>query len=214
MVTQEQDIPAIASDIKRILEEETGNKYVLKSRAELVHPDDLSWYLHLPIGTPLGWIDHAQQEGDSTLAFVSMYLYDAHKVIEFEYRQALKLSSLRTDAGRLQVKAVRDRYAHTLPKVVKFFDKADELLGAINRNLGAHMTLLNSGGLVSVRAEISLDSARKNQSLVRKNIQAVKDFVRQTVDWQNEQRAKSAHMAQIKRTHHRLLDETTKQITS
>src|SRR5580658_1919571 len=99
MVIQEKEEPEIAGYIKRIVEDETGDEYVLKSRAELIHPSDRLWYLHLPIGAG-GWISHVQQEGKSSVVFESVYIYDVHKVIEYEYPSSLKIAGLRSDVDR------------------------------------------------------------------------------------------------------------------
>jgi len=212
MVAQEQEASALATYVKRIVEEETGEKYVLKGRTELVHPDNLSWFLHLPIGKA-GWLDHVQQE-DGLVIFESGYIYDAHNVIEFEYRSALKVAGLRSDLERFHLKRVREKYSRTLPKVVKLFDMAESTVSAVNGIHHTNMSLVNSGGLVTVKVEIGTEQAQKQEPFVRENLHAIRDFVNQVADWLNDQRKKSLHMAQIKRTHHKLLEETKKPIAN
>jgi hypothetical protein len=212
MVTQEQESGA-ASHIKRIVEEETGEKYVLKSGAELVHPDGLSWFLHLPIGKA-GWLGHVQQENGSVI-FESGYFYDAHNVIEYEYRSALKISSLRSDLDRFNEKAVRGKYSRALPKVVKFFEMAEGTVSTVNKTHHTELSLVNQGdGLMRVKIEIGVQQAQEQEALVRENLRAMKDFLGQVDDWLNDQRKKSLHMAQIKSTHHELMGTTQKAATN
>jgi len=207
MVTQQTE-SIIANYVKRVLEEETGDQYILKTRAELVHPNGRSWFLHLPVGSS-GWLDHAQQEGKS-LVFESAVLYDADKVIEFEYRSALKADGLRSAIGKFHLREMRGKYARMLPKVVKFFDKAESTLSVVNENYDAKMKLVNDGGSGSVRFEIGIEKAQNEEGSVRKSIRAMKDFLKQILDWQDEQRARSVHMAQIRKTHRELLEATKK----
>jgi hypothetical protein len=212
MVTQEQEALAAASYIKRIVEEETGQKYVLKSRAELVRSDGLSWFLHIPIGKA-GWLGHAQQKGVS-LIFESGYFYDAHNVIEYEYRSALKIGALKSDLDRFNLKDVREKYSRTLPKIVKFFDMAESTLSTINEAHHTKMSLANPGGLMRVKIEIDIQQAQEHGALVRENLRAMKDFLEQVADWLENQRKKSLHMAQIKRTHHKLLEASKTPVTN
>jgi len=208
MVTQEQEPSAIASYVRRIVEEETGEKYVLKGRTELVHPDGLSWFLHLPMGKT-GWLGHVQQEGTS-LIFESGYIYDAHNVIEYEYRSALKLSALRSDLDRFNLNEVRSKYSRTIPKVVKFFDMAEKAVSTINETRHTDMSLVNPGGLMRVRIEIGVQKAQEQEALVRENLRAMRDLLDVVADWVSNQREKSLHMAQIKSTHHKLLGTARK----
>ncbi len=205
MVTQEREASAVAKYVKRIVEEETGENYILKSRDELVHPDNLSWFLHLPIGKA-GWLDHVQQN-DESLVFESVYIYDAHKVIEYEYRSCLKSESLRFDLDSFHLKETREKYLRVVPKVVKFFDAGEGLVSVVNKAHHTNMSLVNSGGLVVVRIEIGIEQLEK-EGAIRENLQAMKDLLNQVASWLEEQRKKSLHMAQIKRTHHRLLEST------
>lgn len=206
MVTQEQEASATASYVKRIVEEETGEKYVLKGRAELVHPDGLSWFLHLPIGKA-GWLSHAQQEGGS-LVFESGYLYDANTVIEYEYRSALKNGTLKSDLSKFDLKEVRAKYSRTVPKVVKFFDMAEKAISTMNESHHTKMSLANPEGLIRVSTEIDAKQAQENEMLVRENLRAMKELVNQVTRWLEQERKKSIHMAQIKKTHHKLMAET------
>src|SRR2546430_845109 len=128
MVTQRSQLIDAAS-IKRILEEATGNEYVLKTRAELVHPDNMDWYLHLPINVA-GYIDNAY-EADGRLVFGSPILYEVYQDMEHSFSESRYVQlreRLGDDVGRLQDRNVREKYAKVIPRVVRFFDKVEEIL--------------------------------------------------------------------------------------
>jgi hypothetical protein len=213
MVTQEQEPSAIASYVKGIIEDETGEKYILKSRAELVHPDGLSWFLHTTIGKAV-WLDHVQQEG-RLLVFESGYFYDAHRVVEYEYRPALKIDALRSDLDRFDQKEMREKYSRIIPKVVKFFEMAEGTVSAVNKTHHTKLSLVNQGdGVMRVKIEIGVQQAQEQEALLRENLRAMKDFLDQVADWLNNQRKRSLHMAQIKSTHHKLMGTAQKASTN
>ena len=71
-------------NIKRLLEEETSDNYVLKRASELVHKDGTSWLVHLPLGEGKGWVDSASEKGGVLTLDTSVFL-DVRSRMEFDY---------------------------------------------------------------------------------------------------------------------------------
>ena len=108
---------------KETLEHVTGKEYTLKTRSELVHPENITWYLHLPVGKP-GYIRHVY-EADGKLALESSTLYEVYRDMEHTYSED-KYLRLRVvlggDVGGLLATGdVRAKYSTMIPHVVHFF---------------------------------------------------------------------------------------------
>lgn len=140
---------ALSTKVKQVLESTTGTKYTLKTRTELVHPDKIAWYLHLPVAKPEGWISHAQQVGDE-VTFESPLMYDVVNLMGFEYRKALSNKKLKDDVPKFQDPKVRQRYSKEVPKVVGFFDALEGLISDFNKRYDGAFSYANDHGMVSV----------------------------------------------------------------
>ncbi len=177
-----------AGRVKRMLEELTGNKYILKTRAELIHRDDKAWYLHLPLDTA-GYIDHAY-EADGKLIFESLILYEVFQDIEHSFSES-KYVQLRErlgdDVGRLQDRSMRQRHAKMIPRVVRFFEKLEEVLSNVNQEDATNLTVLNHNGTIMLRVEVETREAERDESTVKRNILGMKKALRSIAQWQNEQ---------------------------
>lgn len=148
----------LGTRIKEILESMTGTKYVLKSKSELVHPEGTSWLVHLPRDGPAGWVDNVRQRGDSVV-FESPLVYDVSNLMGFEYRRALMRKEISESIAKLHDPAVRSKFSKQIPKVVRFFDSAQELIADVNRRYPGSFSLLNDQGYVSVVLTVTASEA-------------------------------------------------------
>jgi hypothetical protein len=174
----QQSEASLVAKVKQILESVTGTKYILKTKSELVHPDGISWYLHLPLEHPEGWISHAYQEGKE-IVFESPSVYDVANVIEFEYRESMSRKDLREDIARFQVGGVRRRYVKQVPKVVRFFDSVEGLVSDANERYPRSFSIINDRGLVSIVGKSTVSEASKDEFAVSAKLGAMRELLRQ-----------------------------------
>jgi hypothetical protein len=196
MVTRRGELVS-AGRVKETLEYVTGKEYMLKTRSELVHPNNIAWYLHLPVGKP-GYIRHVY-EADGKLILESSILYEVYQDMEHTYSEDKYLQlrgKLGDDVGRLQDRDVRAKYSRVVPQVVRFFDKIDEILSKVNLKQGVRLSLVNYNGTITLRREIDIPDAG-DDSAIKSEIRALKEAVGIVADWQAEERKKSLHVAQV-----------------
>ena len=196
MVTRRGELIDVGR-VKETLEHVTGKEYTLKTRSELVHPENITWYLHLPVGKP-GYIRHVY-EADGKLVLESSTLYEVYRDMEHTYSEDKYLrlrEKLGGDVGGLQDRDVRAKYSTMIPHVVHFFDKIDEILSRVNREQRVGLSLLNSDGAITLRRELDIRDA-SDDSVVKREIRAMKEVVGLVADWQAEERKKSLHVAQV-----------------
>ena len=103
--------------IKRLLEEETGDRYVLKHASDLVHKDGPSWLVHLPLGEGKGWIDNASEK-DGVLTLETSVFLDVRKRIEFDYPEQVGRKRLGKAVPNLVDTDVRHKFEKQIPGIV------------------------------------------------------------------------------------------------
>jgi hypothetical protein len=188
MVTPQRSELVDAASVKKILEDLTGNKYILKTRAELVHRDNIAWFLHLPLDAA-GYIDHTY-EADGKLIFESPILYEVHQDMEHSFSESRYVQlrkRLGDEVGNLHDRNVRQKYIKMIPRVVSFFDKVEEVISEVNRENATNLTVLNHGGTIRLRVEVKTPEAERDESIIKRSILAMKEALRSIVAWQNEQ---------------------------
>ena len=188
MATQESE-QVEGNRIKRILEDLTDDKYVLKTRAELVHPGNVSWYLHLPVGKP-GYISPAD-ETDGRLILESPTLDEVFKDMEHHFSESKYVrlrGKLRNNVERLQDKEVRNRYREMIPMVVDFLDALEEIVSKVNRLRGTQIQTVNHGGWMRIKTEIEVRKNKQGEADVERTVLAMKEVIRLVTEWQEERR--------------------------
>lgn len=197
MVTRRDEL-INAGRIKETLEYITGDKYILKTGGELIHRDNITWYLHIPAGKP-GYISDLY-EANGKLVLESTTLYETYKDMEHMYSEN-KYGQLREklgdDVDRLQERSVRAKYRMMLPNVVRFFDKVDETLSKVNRDKGVRLLLVNYKGSVSLKHELDARNDSDIESRIENEISAMKEAVDLVVGWQVEERKRGLRMTQV-----------------
>jgi len=189
MVTQKSEL-SDADRIKKILESLTGDRYILKSRAELVHLDSKSWYLHLPIDAA-GHV-RAAYEKDGEIIFESPILYEVYQEMENSFSESKYMrlrETLADDVGCLQNRSVREKYRGTIPGVVKFFDKIDRILLEVNQKKESTLSFVNDRGSITLRFVMKAQEVQKNESVIKRNVLALNDALQLIGDWLDEERA-------------------------
>jgi hypothetical protein len=179
-----------ANRVKKILEKTTDGKYTLKTRNQLVHPDNIAWYLHLPVGTA-GHISQAY-EVDDKLVLETPILYEVFQDTEHSFSESdhVRLRHrLGDDVGHLQDRDVREKYRKVLPQVVTLFDKVEEILSEINQERSTNLSLVNSKGSLTIKVQMGTREAEMDE-LVTKNVLALKKAIHLIANWQDEQRVK------------------------
>lgn len=200
MVTQKSTV-IDADHFKQILESITGQKYVLKSRAELIHPDNKSWYLHLPIGAA-GYISEVY-EADGRITFESPVLYGVFQDMENSFSELTYVRLRKTlgeDVKLLQDRKVREKYRKSIPKVCSFFDKTEEILSKVNKENGTNLYAYNDSGWINLKLEIETWEIERDDSRIKGGVMAMTEAIRLIGDWEDEQRMKSEHKGQAHKT--------------
>jgi hypothetical protein len=195
MVTRRGELIG-AGRVKEILEHVTGKEYTLKTRGELMHPDNIAWYLHLPVGKP-GYIRRVY-EADGKVVLESSTLYEVYQDMEHAYSEDKYLQlreKLGSDVGRLQNREVRAKYSRMMPQVVRFFDKIDEILSKVSKERGVHLSLLNSDGAITLSREIGIRDVG-DDSAIKSEIRAMNEAVGLVADWQAEEQRKNLRLVQ------------------
>jgi hypothetical protein len=200
MVTQKSTI-IDANRFRQTLESITGQRYVLKSRAELIHPDNKSWYVHLPIDAA-GDIRNVY-EADGKLVFESPILYDVFQDMEHSFSESKYVQlreTLDEDVKFLQDRNVREKYRKTIPKVCGFFDNLEKVLSTVNKNSSANLYAFNDAGWVTLKLEIETRELEQDDSRIREGVMAMTEAIRLIGDWEDQQRMKSEHKGQTHKT--------------
>ena len=186
MKSQQTEL-ALANRIKRVLEEETGDTYVLKSGEQLVHPDKMDWFLHPSIDKkPKGRLGDAYQKGD-VVTLETPIIYDVHNTLEFEYRKALERGDSIHDMDKLNLPEVRRKYSHRFPRIMAFFDKADELLSALRKSTGVNVILSPGNGWVTFQVEIPAASISEDEAVITESVAALEKLVGQIYSWLDDE---------------------------
>jgi hypothetical protein len=86
---------------------------------------------------------------------------------------------------RFEVEEVRRKYSKTLPDVVAFFKKAQEILAGENKKKGTNGKLFNSRGLVSLKVEIGAWQSGSNGRALRRNLKTIQDASKRLAKWLN-----------------------------
>ena len=168
-----------ADTIKRILEEETGDPYVLKRGSELIHKDEKSWFIHIPWGRGRGWIAHASGENGVITLETSIFL-DTRKRIGFDYPAQLGKKRLGQAISDLVDREVRHRFEKQIPAIVALLDVADQTLADANKKHTTNAKLVGgSSGLVSAEAKLTSSDGEE----VRQNVRALMEFDEQVAQW-------------------------------
>ncbi len=179
---------ALANRIKRVLEEETGDTYVLKSGEQLVHPELMDWFLHPSIDKKhKGILSDAYQKGDVVTLDTSI-IYDVHKRLDFEYRKALERGDTIHDMDKLDQREARRKYSHRFPRIMAFFDKAEELIMALRKSTGVNLILSPGNGLVNFQVEIPAARVSEDESVITESVGALEELDRQMWSWLEDQR--------------------------
>ena len=163
MGSQQSEL-VLGTRVKEILESMSGVKYILKAKAELVHPEGTSWYIHLPMDNPTAWIANVRQKGDR-IVFKSPLVYDVSNVMEFEHRKAYMKDEISESIPLFHDPAVRRKFSKQIPKVVKFFDSAQEMVADINERYPGSFSLLNDQGYVSIVLTVTESEASNELKL-------------------------------------------------
>lgn len=174
---QDQIVDAVT--IKRILEEETGDPYVLNRGSDLVHKDGKSWFIHIPWGKGRGWIAHASEKNGVITLETSVFL-DTRKRIEFDYPGQLGKKRLGQATSNLVDRDVRHKFEKQIPAIVALLDVADRALADANKKHATNAKLLGgSSGLVSAEARLTSSGGEE----VRQNVRALMEFDEQVAEW-------------------------------
>ncbi|MDG6965997.1 MAG: hypothetical protein JRM75_04970 [Nitrososphaerota archaeon] len=169
---------ALGMKVKHVLETLTGSKYVLKTRAQLVHPDGMSWYLHLPVENPVGWIGDACQEGEA-IVFETPWVFDIANVMEFEYRSSYLNKKLRKEVGSFHDPTVRGRYRKQVPRVVEFLDSLEEHVNRLNGRYPGCFSYQNDGGLILVVFKTKASEVSKDERSLVEKLTALNETLRE-----------------------------------
>jgi hypothetical protein len=205
LVTQRSEL-VDAGNVKRILENLTGDEYVLKTRAELVNPDNMSWYVHIPLGRP-SYVSHVYEAGGK-IVFESPILYEVYQDMEYRFSESKYVrlrEKLGGDVDGLLEKKVREKYKELMPQVVRFLDQAQEIVSKVNQQNTANLSLNNDHGSITLAADTKALGIEANEPTIKRIVLAMKGAVVKIGEWQDEQRAKSVHMGQIRNMHRELL---------
>jgi hypothetical protein len=169
--------------VKRILEEETGDRYVLKHASDLVHKDGPSWLVHLPLGERKGWIDNASEK-DGVLTLETSVFLDVRKRIEFDYPEQIGRKRLEKAVPNLVDKDVRHKFEKQIPGIVALLDEAERVLTDINKKYSVNASFVGrDSGLISVE----LRTACSDVELIRQNVRALMDFDERIFRWLKEE---------------------------
>jgi hypothetical protein len=193
MVTQRSEL-IDAGRVKEVLEGVTQDKYVLKTREELVHPDNLSWYLHVPVGKP-SYISDAY-EADGKIVFESPILYEVYQDMEYRFSESKYVQlreKLGDDVDRLLDKRTREKYKAMIPDVVRFLNEAESTVSSVNRENMTDLSLTNYRGSITVKAEVKVLGSGANEETIKRSVLAIKEAASRMSEWQDEQGANSAH---------------------
>lgn len=205
LVTQRSEL-VDAGSVKKILENLTGDEYILKTRAELVNPDNLSWYIHIPLGKP-SYVSHVYEAGGK-IVLESPILYEVYQDMEYRFSESKYVrlrEKLGNDVDGLLEEEVREKYKELMPHVVRFLNQAQVIVSKVNRELPTNLTLTNYRGSITLKAEMKALGFEANEPTIKRSVLAIKEAIVQIGKWQDEQRAKSIHMGQIRKMHRELL---------
>src|ERR1700733_1758362 len=193
MVTQRSEL-IDAGRVKEVLEGVTQDKYVLKTREELVHSDNLSWYLHVPVGKP-SYINDAY-EADGKIVFESPILYEVYQDMEYRFSESKYVQlreKLGDDVDRLLDKRTRETYKAVIPDVVRFLNEAESIVSSVNKEDMTDLSLTNYRGSITVKAEVKALESGANEATIKRSVLAIKKAASRMGKWQDEQGANSAH---------------------
>ena len=193
MVTQRSEL-IDAGRVKEVLEGVTQDKYVLKTKEELVHPDNLSWYLHVPVGKP-SYISDAY-EADGKIVFESPILYEVYQDMEYRFSESKYVQlreKLGDDVDRLLDKRTREKYKGLIPDVVRFLNEAESIVSSVNKEDMTDLSLTNYRGSITVKAEVKALESGANEATIKRSVLAIKKAASRMGKWQDEQGANSAH---------------------
>ena len=205
LVTQRSQL-VDAGSVKKILESLTGESYMLKTRAELVNQDNLSWLVHIPLGKP-SYVRDAYEAGGK-IVLESPILYEVYQDMEYRFSESKYVrlrEKLGDDIDALLEEKVRERYREIIPHVVRFLDAAQAAVSKVNRERLTNLSLTNYRGSISLKAEMRALGFEANEPTIKRTILAIKETIVEIGKWQEEQRAKSVHMGQIRKMHRELL---------
>lgn len=164
----------LATRIRQMLERETGQVFVLKTKDHPAGPADLEWFLYPSLEEGAScFLSHVQQEG-SWVIFQTPIFYDTMNVIEVVYPQALGRKKLRADVSQFHEGKTRVEYLRSLPKVIAFFAALEKTVSKVNEDYPVKVVLSNNGGLISAWARIPADEA--NEQLVKRIMETLKAF--------------------------------------
>jgi hypothetical protein len=205
MVVQSSQL-ADANRVKEILESVTGDEYIVKNKAELVHPEKMSWFVHVPLGTPSYISDAFEAEGK--IVFESPTLFEVYQDMEYRFSESRYVrlrEKLGDDVDGLLDRKVRGNYRELLPHVVRFLDEAEAIVSKVNKEHLTNLSLTNYRGSITLEGSVKALGLDANEPTIRRTVTAMKEAVIRTGKWQDEQRAKSVHMGQIRKMHRELL---------
>lgn len=177
MGTQQSEL-GLGMRVKQILESVTGARYVFKTRSELIHPNGISWFVHLPREKPEGWIRHAEQEGDM-VTFQSHLVFDVGNVMEFEHRRSYMNKEIWEDIPALHKAEIRHKYAKRIPKVTKFFDELDKVISDIDGRYPRSFSYVNDQGMVSIVLKTTTSEVSKNEPAIITKLGAMRELLHQ-----------------------------------
>ncbi|MDG6919001.1 MAG: hypothetical protein JRN62_06145 [Nitrososphaerota archaeon] len=172
--------------IKRLLEEETGDRYALKHASDLVHKDGPSWLVHLPLGEGKGWIDNASEK-DGVLTLETSVFLDVRKRIEFDYPEQVGRKRLGKAVPNLVDKDVRHKFEKQIPGIVALLDEADRVLIDVNEKYSVSASFVGrNSGLISI--ELKTDPT--DEELIRRSVRALMEFDERLARWLKEEYSK------------------------
>jgi hypothetical protein len=205
LVTQRSEL-VDAGSVKKILESLTGESYMLKTRAELVNPDNLSWLVHIPLGKP-SYVRDAYEAG-GRIVLESPILYEVYQDMEYRFSESKYVrlrEKLGDDVDALLEEKVREKYKAIMPHVVRFLDVAQATVSKVNRERLTNLSLTNYRGSITLKAEMKVLGSEADEPAIKRGFLAIKEAIVEIGKWQDEQRAKSVHMGQIRKMHRELL---------
>jgi hypothetical protein len=156
----------------------------------LVHPDNLSWYLHVPLGTP-SYISDAY-EADGKIVFESPILYEVYRDMEYRFSESKHVQlreKLGGDVDRLLDKETREKYKGLIPDIVRFLNEAERVVSSVNKENMTDLSLTNYRGSITVKAEVRALGSGANEATVKRSVLAIKESASRIGKWQDEQRS-------------------------
>src|SRR5206468_9165291 len=129
------------------------------------------------------------QKGD-VVTLETPVVYDVRKRLDFEYRKALERGESIHDMDKLNRREARRKYSHRFPRIMAFFDKADELLLALRKSTGVNVVLSPGNGWVSFQVEIPATRISEDEVVITESVAALEELLGQIYGWLDDERVR------------------------